>query len=430
MSNLEKICLFCSVCVFVSCLIKPLLANSTNDLCGYLPKQCTTIEDKTQIVCGLNDGKVIFNTLEENNTDLTYLKSCNKKNLKLKGILFVNKPWFNYIIDRSFDFDNLFSFSVVLCMHLKMCNHNRFIQLDFSFLDGFELIDKSFSSTIKNNLNLMIRFYKCKFHFYLNENRRLEPCQDYLIHSNNLSSIVNMKQWEYFSMIDCKLDIEVCPLVFANANIIEFENHGMIKSFHKINVFKFSEISFPNLNSNIKRVSFYGLENIDLDSSILNKHVFQNIEKIWLIGHIKSIQVDIFKSFKKIKTLTIQIADIRRFFHSNSIEWIKNLNGEINVNLSNLTSMSKEDLAKNQFKFYVSSPIPIAATNLFDENMHYIQSTYPDEDFCLYRYFPFHKMILFYDKINEIFRLNERYTRTKITCTYLWLIQLYPIISK
>ena len=140
MSNLERICLFYSVFVFVACLIKPLLANSTNDLCGYLPKQCTTIEDKTYIVCGLNDGKVIFNTLEENNTNLTKLKSCNKKYKKFNGILFVNKPWFNYIIDRSFDFNNLFVFYEVHCMHLKECKtYTNNIKLAFSFLDGFEL---------------------------------------------------------------------------------------------------------------------------------------------------------------------------------------------------------------------------------------------------------------------------------------------------
>ena len=432
MSNL-KIYLFCSLfCVFALCLIEPLLADS-NDFCGDLPKQCTIYKEKseslvaTQIDCDLNDGRIVFNSKGENNTaDLIYLKRCNEKHEMLNTILFVNKPWFKYIIDQSFDFNNLFAFIKIHCKILKMCD---IYSLEFSFLDGFELIYNSISFLSKNNLDLdpisNIEFYKSKFHFYLSNKRLIKSCQNDLVYSKNISSIVNMKHWRLIYLKDNTFDIEVCPLIFANANIIEFHINGMIKSFHKINVLKFSNMSFPNLNSKIKMIYLSEMENIDLDSSFLNKHVFQNIRELGISGQIKSIQVDIFKPFQKLKVVYFDTHDVRQFFHKNGIEWINNFNGDINVNPSQLTFMSNEEVKRNLFEF------GIRLINRFkvDENMYYIQSSYPDEDFCLYRHFPFHKMIFFYDQTNSLFK-KKGFELTKMTCTYMWLIQLYPIVSK
>ena len=174
----------------------------------------------------------------------------------------------------------------------------------------------------------------------MSDQRRIESCHNDLIHSNNVYSIVNIIPWTTFSLNDCTFDIEVCHLIFANAYIILLKIDGMIKSFLKTNVLTFSNMSFPNLNSTVKMYVLHNMENIDLDSSILNKHIFQNIYSFLVHGKIKSIQIGVFKHFKQLKPASFEIIDIRQFFHKNGIEWIRNFNGDINVNLNQLAYMS------------------------------------------------------------------------------------------
>jgi hypothetical protein len=58
-------------------------------------------------------------------------------------------------------------------------------------------------------------------------------------------------------------------------------------------------------------------------------------------------------------------------------------------------------------------------------NDYKIRTNFPDEDFCLYQNFPFEQLIVsLYDLHNHLELIDD-----SLTCTYLWLIQFYPIYA-
>jgi hypothetical protein len=74
------------------------------------------------------------------------------------------------------------------------------------------------------------------------------------------------------------------------------------------------------INSNID--SFYIDGNgYSLDTSLMHPLVFETVNSVFVSGTIGSIQTDLFKHFKRIYSVSLQLDSLDRFVHEIGIKW-------------------------------------------------------------------------------------------------------------
>jgi hypothetical protein len=111
---------------------------------------------------------------------------------------------------------------------------------------------------------------------------------------------------------------------------------------------------------------------------------------------------------KQLRQLDCESEHFRSLNHVAGIEWIRNINKDLNLNLSDARQIYENQL-KISFIFLAVTPS--------------MADVFPDEDFCLYKDFPFNQLVIL---IHGCISKSVLYAdRQKLTCTYLWLIQRY-----
>lgn len=174
------------------------------------------------------------------------------------------------------------------------------------------------------------------------------------------------------------------------------------------------------LNSDITILGIFNALNIDLDSNILNRYVFAKIKYIIFYGQLSSIEIDLFKPFEYFRSVRFD-SSIKRVIHKQGITWISYINSNLSVNLTNATEVNIN------FEHY--KQITIGLWNYYYSEKT-IKELFPDEDFCLYKNFPFDQLVV-------LIQLNvtrdgkiDSILDTSLTCTYLWLAQYFPTYLK
>ena len=108
----------------------------------------------------------------------------------------------------------------------------------------------------------------------------------------------------------------------------------------------------------------------------------------------------------------------RKINHKQGIEWIRQLNNGVTLNLSKSEPAPNSNLAKE-----------IVLMRSLTKPTNPISNIFPEEDFCIYVDFPFNQFVIIKEVIyDDVFKAIN--TDTKFTCTYLWLIQYYEFYSR
>ena len=115
------------------------------------------------------------------------------------------------------------------------------------------------------------------------------------------------------------------------------------------------------------------------------------------------------------KKIEFETPQFRSLIHQHGIEWIKKINRDLNVDLSNLSQV---------FECYINKCAVIitfsCSTYIMDLPMYEV---FPDEDFCIYTNYPFNQMVFFIQSI--LYQKEYDTCNPKLSCTFLWLIQYY-----
>lgn len=207
-----------------------------------------------------------------------------------------------------------------------------------------------------------------------------------------------------------------CSLFFRNARLVKFGVSFMVDSFYKKNVIAFIDplnFDMNRLNSSVFNLMIGEFFDITLDSKFLSPYVFANAGYMKFSGRIKSIDKNVFQPFKRLRSIDFNYDYISMIFRRQGIEWIKNINSNVKVNVSNKTEVDKNK------ELIVSISFSTNRKLYAHRNTHYLY----DRDFCLFLDFPFEQMVFIlpnYDERENTFRLNESYS-----CTELWLFQFY-----
>lgn len=404
------------------------------DNCVYFKLDTLTKTDaQYKISCDLNT-KFQFKTPTDN---LYENNKCDIVRYQISTVIsFYPQPFSNYILNENtaarFSFETLYAYLVYLN---KFAFYGiKLYHIRFHEIKGFNLLLPE-TANLSTNAFQMVKFeyFKSSFDFYLNS-KLVQSCSDLDLVDVTSTKFLNhfvcrVSQCKSLTFSKCDFKRSFCPEIFRNSEIDKLNVDHLVKSFYKTNLLQFEPHHRPNqtLNSIVYYFVLDEVENIDLDSNLLNPNVFEYLLDISVIGNLNKIQVDVFKSLRNLQYISLQLYYQREFFHRNGIEWIKFLNGDLNV--SNLTidffRNSTRTVRKLIDRFFVINLYTIL--NYYEDTMTF-EKQYPDEDFCLYRDFPFQQLVIIKD---SIYQSRIDLNRTEMpTCTFLWITQYYPLYFK
>lgn len=235
-------------------------------------------------------------------------------------------------------FDNRFNFTGLTIKPME-----QIFLITFYNFKGFDIQHNPFANLkfFKKEISFWFAIEDSNFDFYLSES---------LIHD---SAICNQKLQvnRFLSQIRIldiksltKLSDAMCPYVFKNVLLNVFNVKKITDNFLFRNLLKFQNLTLKkDLNSSIFQAQFH-FYHVDLDSTLLNKHVFHNLTVLDLNGVIRSIEDDLFKSFSNLKILRLRTQNIKSLFVFNN-KWLNHLNSRVLIDTNNQT-----DLGTNVFK--------------------------------------------------------------------------------
>jgi hypothetical protein len=333
---------------------------------------CKTKEDEQE--CCLNTNKATKNDKNaeiflSNFNDLNELKfNCQEeKNIEILAFQ-PNKP---IIFDDSLDIKNL-----------KIISNSKILAIVLYNFKGIDLSSNPF-----NNLEKKIYFqYESIFDFYINKKLIDKTnCNDQITSRSIIQQTLNL-----IVSNPNKNSGETCPFVFKNSLIALFSINNLRYSLIYTSSFTFQNKSIQNnLNCSIFQTDLEMFHS-NLNSKLLNAHVFRNLTILDINGIINRIEADVFKNLKQLHLLRIKSQNVKNIF-SRDNKWFEYLNKNDDSRLSSVFIFLIHQLYEN-VTFYL----------------------YPKEDFCFFKYFPHQRLVL------PILTPNSK---SKCSCTELFLIQ-------
>ena len=297
------------------------------------------------------------------------------------------------------------------------------VYINFWGINGFDVRFLGENFNISEKSLYIIVLSDCRLNFYHNR-KRINSCQDFI--DLNITKIASIFQISFDNLNDNTKGIQlrnieykgnICPFVFQNANFLHVLFNDLVDSFYKKNVLTFSNETYPQLNSVIRSVQIHNVYNINIDLKLLHQSVFNKLASLLIAsGSLRSISGEIFKSKKYLFLLLIHPMILRKINHKQGIEWIRDMNFDLNINFS-------REPSKEEYKHFNRLKVIILTRKI--NNPHTpITMLLPDEDFCIYVHFPFNQLVI----VNEYYSdgtIGTRNFNSELSCTYLWLVQYY-----
>ena len=290
-------------------------------------------------------------------------------------------------------FDNRLNFSNVM-RYYSYFNNIRLLKIEFWDVKGFDVnIFKDENLIVAKPPIGIISLSKCRLDFYYNK-KKISFCQEIIDFNMTQFNSIFQSPSSQIVLRNMENNENICPLVFLNSKIDYFFLMKMSDTFYKRNILSFSNDTYTNLNSDIKIFSMYNIDNVKIDTNLLNPSIFNQTRILAIIsGSLNSIDGAVFKHLKRLSRIDIHPNIFRKINHKQGINWIKQMNFDVNVNLSNISDSKR-------------TPMEIAVLS-----SNFMTRALPDTDFCIYVDFPFNQLVVIdYDNFEN-----------DLTCTFLWL---------
>ncbi|CAF0913488.1 unnamed protein product [Brachionus calyciflorus] len=290
------------------------------------------------------------------------------------------------------------------------------VKIFLSRINGFLVENKNLTQLLVIK-KVLIGLRESDFNFYLG-NELIKSCDQ--IRNATVQHLLNLANFYLFEMSRSIRKNVICPLLFKNVQIYAFLINRIMQTFYVWQSVKFenySENSILNLNSNIEMLILSQVIKLNLDENLINPYIFKNLNQLIIYGEINSMQIDLLKYFKNLRSIEMDGQNLRKFLHKIGIEWTKYLNSNKKIDPFNFTEIN------SNLKFIVQFLITYDETDYvayYYENfspLYNLNKTFPDEDFCLYKEFPFDKLIQIYSKAYDY----NSVLNPSVSCTFIWL---------
>ena len=282
-------------------------------------------------------------------------------------------------------------------------------------------------------LDISLSFQKTKLRFF---DQRLDPldgsCESFLasyfqlntsdIKSGKLSAkelaktMVNGLFTAYYRFWYILNDVEyyepVCPLVFKNLVIEAFLLEGLESNKLVKHTLRFSDMakimgnsSEESINCKIHNAIFKGVFRVDIGTDLLNRHVFALTSSLVINGALSRFSDDLFRNLISLKVIYLEILNMREFFHASDNIWLKSINHGLRVDPIIWLS-SDHDLVKSLASVLKQLLL----------NQRFSKYSFPDEDFCVFKHFPFDQGVL-----PHLSKMMDE--DIPVSCTLIYLLQ-------
>ena len=239
----------------------------------------------------------------------------------------------------------------------------------------------------------------------------VDLCVETLFRGLNVSLLSGMSNVILHLEENAQYDHTICPFVFDKADVYGFvfssiQNHLLVH--HLLSFFSTNATTSSVL---ISDVTFSDLYNVEINETIMNRYVFNSIRRLAFFGKFIISQSDLFKSFRLLNELGLAMDQAYDFFHMSTTEWMSSL---FQHGQEFKSARDKIDFLNNQ------NASLIFRLTLDDFSREY---TYPNEDFCLFRYL----------SLNKLMTVQMGLLAANVkSCTFLFLTQnsfidSYPI---
>ena len=400
-----------SLFVLLILSIAKMAENSQNASfkCEYLPNGCK-FEQTYDGIKEFVDEIFVCNGLDKHfDFDAEVLKTCKKEPKSTTKVYFRLSS--DKIIDRSVQFFSIDNFLNKINTMIQFGDLN---EIKFKNIKGFDLnLQTSFNPSYQ--VWTLLKFLDARFEFYYN-NKLIRSCEDFtrmnLTEPKSVFQLGTIARQANYEFENTRFPNSVCPIFFNNIQAYRITFNLMIKTFYKSSFLKFSSNNKSTpLTGNVKELYMLNNEKIDIDSNLLNENIFKNLRFLWINGEINSIQEGIFKSIKNLRRIDIDIDYFDNLIHKGT-KWISSINHDLHVNRSNQTQL---ELYKNKATVIA---VEYMVSNLKVNEVPTILVR--DEDFCLFKDFPFDQMVLLL-----IYELTQKLEN--LSCTLVWLMKDYHL---
>lgn len=426
-------------------------ASDSKNICRRLPNGCLLESNLYSRKVGRKQKYVCSNLNANFEFDLDKLKkttNCNTTSLATN--IFDQTIYFSpnkrSIINNKFHLSELVHF---IDESVGLSTGESFY-LDFRNIKGFDL-----ASFKPQPANLfwgfpILTFFSSSLSFYVNKTR-IDSCEKFQAASNPTGSIFHaFPKTSLPSIIFYGMShrTPICPLIFSRSiQALSFFN--LVDTFYKTNVPRFIDLnrtSTPDIGSSVSDLYIYDFDILRLDRNLINFYVFHNLTKLYLIGEIRSLETGLMRNFRFLKELVFADLAFLKFSRRHGLSWMRDLNYGVRVNLSDISqfvakrrkrrnvaivfnSTAADLFEKNTFKFNSVYIRLIKWYNNLKENVYEFKKlqsasfVYFDEDFCLFKDFPFENLVVIQPKF-LYFRLSPNVSES---CTHLWLVRYFEI---
>lgn len=284
-----------------------------------------------------------------------------------------NKP---IILDNSLEINDL-----------SIIQSNELLVIVFYNFKGFDFTSNPFKN-LKSNVNDYNKLIQLKSPFDLYLNNKLIDASN--CNEENLKNANFIQQFPgaVFEILRAnKNSGETCPFIFKNSILSLLTINNLRESLVFTNRFTFLNVTITESLDSLIWQTYLFMYHSDLNSKLLNKHVFKQLACLDINGIINQIEFETFKNLDNLRLLRIKSQNIKQLFVKNN-KWLQYLNKN-----------------KKQKHF-------ILLIYQSTENVTYY--SYPNEDLCLFKDFP-HE--------NNVLPILQPNSKSTCTCTELFLIQ-------
>jgi hypothetical protein len=380
--------------------------NANNGLCRDLLDGCSLYDDR--FVCSK------FNVKPKISYNVTY-PNCWINSFRFYFNL--NKPT---ILDTSFNLSRTEEITQNI-IYSEYSNNRYYLMRN---IRGFDI---NFNVYPKYIRYFYLTFYETRFEFYSN-GKPIEKCDDLtpgIYPAPFFSLIWSERTIIHFKTV--KFTTRICPLVFNYNSLYTVRFDNLIYTFYKRNILELYHLNnVTDINSFIKELNLYNMEKVELNSVLLNNLVFKHIEMLMINGEVKSIQAGLLRSYKRLKILIMDSFFLRPLFHRQGADWIRDLNTDVYLDLENRSKIERLMNIKKYVMFNIDMSRNYMPYYLDRDYLFKVDLVFPDEDFCLYKNFPFNQLVIMSFTSRVLyFGINAKYS-----CTFIWFIQYYDIYSE
>ena len=321
-----------------------------------------------------------FNTFDQLNAN-----NCSHYEIT-NFLIFIPKK--RVILEESFAPRNWFTFKQLTSIKC----------VEFFNLKGFD-INQRISFVRNKPISLVI--FSSQLEFYSNLNLIDSTKCDLDTFTNVSFNFFNL--FDVIKLANTKFPTIICPYVFSNnSNIKILYLSHISNSFLLKNRLNFDEKTRIALN--VFKELYLDIKYESLTHKNLNKHLFKQMSLVSVIGVLNEIETDLFASFFFLKNVNFQLENFRQFFHNSNNEWMNVLNKDVNANMSDIRNLNLNRLVDDMMILSVQYLTLLTSfTRVYE---------FPNEDLCLFKYFPHNHAVL---------TLLDSNIQLKCTCSIYWL---------